>query len=112
MRIYIRVEEAIYETTAYNPFMYKDEMYCSIKRKKRNLIKNNRYKYQIVHVLTGQGIIICISKDIEDNIKRLRETEKVYNKTVAAALTERFKDNQTVNINTDQWNKLITRLKK
>lgn len=112
MKIHVRGANTIYETRLYEPFMYKDVMYGTIKQKKGSLRNDKQYKYHIVHVLTGQYIIACVSEDIENNIKRLREAEIVCKKTIADALTEKFGDDTNANINADQWNKLITRLEK
>lgn len=112
MKIYVRDVDAIYKTKAYNPFMYKDIMYCTVERQRKYRINERPNQTHIVHVLTGQFIAYCKSKKAKDCIKHLEEVEKVSNRTVADALTERFGDNPSANINADQWNKLIIRLEK
>lgn len=112
MKIYVRDVNTIYETTAHNPFMYKDIMYCTVERKKEYRTNDRPYQTHIVHVLTGQFIAYCKSKKAKDCIKHLEEIEKICNRTVADALTEAFGDDPNANINADKWNKLITRLEK
>lgn len=112
MKIYVRDVHSVYETRMYKPFMYKDIIYCTVKRLKKYRKNDKPYKYYIVHVLTGQIICFGISKKIKDNIDRLKEVEKQVKRTVADELTEAFGDDPNANINADQWNKLITRLEK
>lgn len=112
MKIYVRDIDSIYETRLYKPFMYKDIMYCTVERKRKYRTNDRPYKYHIVHILTGQFICTCKSKNVEENIVRLIKTENKFNKTVADALTEAFGDDPNANINADQWNKLIVRLEK
>ena len=112
MKIYVRDVKEVYETRVHKPFMYKDVMYCTVRKNKKYRKGDTPYKYHIVHVLTGQFICTCKTKKVKNNIARLIEQEEMFNKTVADALTERFGDNPSANINVDQWNKLITRLEK
>lgn len=112
MKIYVRDIKEVYETRVHKPFMYKDVMYCTVRRAKKYRKGDMQYKYHIVHVLTGQFICYCKTKKIKQNIARLIELEKMFNNTIADTLAEWFGDNQNANINADQWNKLITRLEK
>ena len=112
MKIYVRDIKEVYETRVHKPFMYKDVMYCTVKRPKKYRKDDMQNKYHIVHVLTGQFICTCKTKKIKKNIAMLIALEKLFNETVEDALAEWFKDNKSANINADQWNKLITRLEK
>ena len=112
MKIYVRDGAEIYETRLYKPFMYKDVMYGTVKRKKEYRTNDRPYQIHIVHVLTGQIIGYCKSKKVKDCIEHIAEIEKMCKTTVAEALTDAFGDDPNANINADQWNKLITRLEK